>query len=474
MTRGNVWKNIDWFTVTLYLLMMLLGWVNIYSAAYNDEHQGIFDFTQRYGKQAIWIAAAIVIALGIVIVDSKFFISFAFPIYLFIVFMLIAVLLFGTEIKGARSWFQVGGFAIQPSEFAKFATAIALAKFLSSYNFKLKKFSSLAGIAAILLIPVMLIFLQNDTGSALVFVMFILVLYREGLPSIYLFLGVLAAVLFILTLMLSPLITVFILLIGAFVANLVVVKEFKESFRGMLIGGLIYVLIWGSNFLFKLDIGQVRIFIFTIALSMVIFSIYALRKRMMKLLMILGFLFASLLFIMSVDYVFNNVLKEHQQARINDVLGIVSDPNGIGYQKHQSKIAIGSGGFTGKGFLQGMRTKFDFIPEQSTDFIFCTIGEEWGFLGTSFTVLLFLTLFVRLIILAERQRTRFSRIYGYCVVSIIFFHFAINIGMTIGLMPVIGIPLPFFSYGGSSLWSFTVLLFVFLRLDASRLEQLGY
>lgn len=454
--------------------MMLLGWVNIYSAAYNDEHQSIFTITQRYGKQAIWIAAAIVIALGIIIVDSKFFISFAFPIYLFIIFMLIAVLLFGTEIKGARSWFQVGGFAIQPSEFAKLATAMALAKFLSSYNFKLKKFSSMVGIAAITLIPVLLILLQNDTGSALVFVMFVLVLYREGLPSIYLFLGILAAVLFILTLILSPLITVFILLICAFIANLVVVREFKESFRGLLIGGLIYVLIWGSNFLFKLDIEQVRIFIFTIVTSMVIFAIYALRKRMMKLLMIIGFLFASLLFTMSVDYVFNNVLKEHQQARINDVLGIVSDPNGIGYQKYQSKIAIGSGGFTGKGFLQGMRTKFDFIPEQSTDFIFCTIGEEWGFLGTSFTVLLFLILFVRLIILAERQRTKFSRIYGYSVVSIMFFHFAINIGMTIGLAPVIGIPLPFFSYGGSSLWSFTVLLFVFLRLDASRLEQLGY
>ncbi len=472
--RNNVWANIDWLSVVLYLIMVLLGWLNIYAAVYNNEHQSILDFSQRYGKQAIWILAAITIAVGIIIVDSKFYISFAYPIYVVVIILLIFVLLFGTEIKGARSWFQVGSFALQPSEFAKLATALALSKVLSSYGFKMHTLKSLTGIAAILLTPVALIFLQNDTGSALVFTVFIFVLYREGLPGTVLFIGFLFAFLFVLTLVLSPFQAILIMVLGTFAVSLFVIKSYKNILRGLAITGLIYSLFWGSNFLLKLDMGPMKILFYTLLPSIVIFFVYAVRKKLRNLLIILGFLVGSLVFIMSVDYVFNNVLEKHHRARINELLGIESNPLGAGYNVNQSKIAIGSGGFWGKGFLNGTQTKFDFVPEQSTDFIFCTVGEEWGFAGTTVVIGLFLFLLIRLIYLAERQRTKFSRIYGYSVACILFFHFAVNIGMTIGLAPVIGIPLPFFSYGGSSLWSFTILLFIFLRLDASRLEQLGY
>lgn len=472
--RNNVWANLDWVTVSLYLLMMFLGWLNIYAAVYNDEHQSILDLSQRYGKQAIWIFAAIIIAVGIVIVDSKFYISFAYPIYLLVIFLLVTVLLFGAEVKGARSWFQIGSFALQPSEFAKLATALALSKYLSSYGFKVHSMKSLAITGAILFVPVVLIFLQNDTGSALVFAIFVIVLYREGLTGAVLFFGLLFAVLFVLTLMLSPFKTALLLLLGAFIASLFVIKNYKDSLRGIAISALIYSLVWGVNYLLKLEIDPMWILIYAIVISVVIFIVYAIRKKIRNLFIIIGFLLVSLTFILSVDYVFNNVLEKHHRARINELLGIESNPLGAGYNVNQSKIAIGSGGFFGKGFLNGTQTKFDFVPEQSTDFIFCTVGEEWGFLGSTVVISLFLFLFIRLIRLAEKQRTKFSRIYGYSVACILFFHFAVNIGMTIGLAPVIGIPLPFFSYGGSSLWSFTILLFVFLRLDASRFEQLGY
>lgn len=472
--RNNVLANLDWMTVSLYLLMMFLGWINIYAAVYNDEHQSILDFSQRYGKQAIWIVAAIIIAVGIVVIDSRVYVSFAYPIYALIILLLVSVLLFGTEIKGARSWFQVGSLALQPSEFAKLATALALSKYLSSFNFKIQSFKSLSIVALILLLPVILIFLQNDTGSAIVFFVFLLVLYREGMTGTVLFFGFLFAILFILTLVLSPLNTALILVFGAFVASLFVTRNYKESLRGLAIACLIYSLIWGTNFLLKLDIEGMNILLYSVVVSALLFSIYALRRRLKNLLLIIGFLIGSMLFILSVDYAFNTILEKHQQSRINELLGIESNPLGAGYNVNQSKIAIGSGGFFGKGFLNGTQTKFDFVPEQSTDFIFCTVGEEWGFLGTTFVIGLFLLLFTRIIRLAEKQRTKFSRIYGYCVACILFFHFAVNIGMTIGLAPVIGIPLPFFSYGGSSLWAFTILLFIFLRLDASRFEQLGY
>ena len=472
--RNNLWANLDWGTVSLYLLMMFLGWINIYAAVYNDEHQSIFDFSQRYGKQAIWIVAAIIIAVGIVVVDSRFYVSFAYPIYALVIILLVSVLLFGTEIKGARSWFQIGSFALQPSEFAKLATALALSKYVSSFGFKMHSFKSLSIIGLILLLPVILIFLQNDTGSALVFAVFVLVLYREGLTGAVLFFGFLFAVLFVFTLMFSPLNTAFLLVLGAFAASFFATRNYRDSIRGLAIAALIYSFMWGVNFLLKLDVEDINVLLYSLTVSALIFSVYAIRNKLKNLLLIIGFLIISMFFILSVDYVFDNVLIGHQKDRINELLGIESNPLGAGYNVNQSKIAIGSGGFFGKGFLNGTQTKFDFVPEQSTDFIFCTVGEEWGFIGTTFVIGIFLLLFTRIIRLAEKQRTKFSRIYGYSVACILFFHFAVNIGMTIGLAPVIGIPLPFFSYGGSSLWSFTILLFVFLRLDASRFEQLGY
>lgn len=472
--RNSLWVNIDWVSVLLYLLLMLMGWINIYAAVYSDEHKSIFDFTQQYGKQAIWIVASLLIALAIVLVDSKIYVSFAYLFYSLIVLLLLAVLVIGTEINGAKSWIQLGGVLLQPSEFAKLATALALAKFVSSYGFKVHSVKSLAVLGAILLFPVGLIFLQNDTGSALVFSVFVFVLYREGMTGAVLFFGFLIAILFVFTMVFSPLETTLLLMLTAFAVSLFVIKDYKQSLRGLAIAVLMYSFFWGSNMLFKLDFNSLQIVLYAAVITIVIVTIYALRRRIRNLLIIVGFLFGSILFTMSVDYVFNNLLEKHHQARINELLGIESNPHGVGYHVHQSKIAIGSGGFWGKGFLNGTQTKFDFVPEQSTDFIFCTVGEEWGFVGTVTVMAVFLLLFLRLIRLAEKQRTRFSRVYGYSVACILFFHFAINIGMTIGLAPVIGIPLPFFSYGGSSLWSFTILLFVFLRLDASRFEQLGF
>lgn len=332
--------------------------------------------------------------------------------------MLVSVLLFGKEIAGSRSWFQIGSFSLQPSEFAKFATSLALAKYLSKIDINFNRFSPKFVSATIIILPALLILLQHDTGSAMVFSALILVLYREGLSGNLLLLGVATAVLFILALIINKFI-----LIGLLAANVV----------------LIY-------FLYK-----------------------NLRR---KLFLLIGVFIVAAAYIYSVDYAFENILESHQKKRINVLIGKETDIRGAGYNVHQSKIAIGSGGATGKGFLKGTQTKFDFVPEQSTDFIFCTIGEEWGFLGSFIIIFLFVGLLVRLIFVAERQRSKFSRVYGYAVASIIFFHFAVNIAMTIGLFPVIGIPLPFISYGGSSLWGFTILLFIFIRQDAVRLELL--
>ena len=416
--RQGILHNIDWITVVLFLVLMLIGWINIYSAVFNEEHSSIFDFSQRYGKQLIWIFAAIGIAFIIIIIDASFFTTFAYLIYGISILSLLAVLVVGKEIAGSRSWFQFGSIAIQPAEFAKFATALALAKYLSTFNVSLSKLRTKIIASIIIFLPAALVLLQNDTGSALVYAVFILVLFREGLTGNILLIGVMVAVLFVLSLLFDKL---YILALLAFIA-VVLFYFMKRSSRNIIV--LVGMLVLASGFVY------------------------------------------------SVDYAFENVLEPHQKKRINVLLGKELDLRGAGYNVHQSKIAIGSGGFTGKGFLQGTQTKYDFVPEQDTDFIFCTIGEEWGYLGSLVLLILFLTLLLRLITLAERQRSNFSRIYGYGVAAVIFFHFTVNIGMTIGLLPVIGIPLPFISYGGSSLWAFTILLFIFLRQDASRLELL--
>jgi rod shape determining protein RodA len=472
--RNNIWANLDWLTIFLYALLVFLGWINIYAAVYNEEHTSILDMSQRYGKQLIWIIAAFILAAALVIIDSRVYVSFAYVFYGLVIILLIGVLLFGEEIKGSRSWFQVGGFAIQPAEFAKFTTALALAKFTSSYNFKLTQFKSIAVIGVILLLPAMLIFLQNDTGSAIVFMVFSLVLYREGLPGIFLFFGVLMAVVFILTLVLSSAETIIILAIAALVIHYFIRQKLFEILKAVAICLLTFGIVWLTDHSLNLGSSSPQLLFYTSVPVSVLFAAYTYRKGLNYSLMIIGIYITLVIMTFSVDYIFNEVMEAHQKSRIEELLRIKSDPLGKGYNVNQSKIAIGSGGFAGKGFLNGTQTKFDFVPEQSTDFIFCTVGEEWGFLGSSIIISLFIALLIRLLFLAERQRSVFTRVYGYSVASILFFHFVINIGMTIGLAPVIGIPLPFFSYGGSSLWSFTILLFIFLRLDSSRIEKLSY
>lgn len=364
-----------------------------------------------------------------------------------------------------------GPFGFQPSEFCKFATGLALASYMNSHGFKLQQFKSLVIISAIILMPVVLILLQNDTGSALVYFSFVLVLYREGLSGVVLFFGTLLIVLFILALLI-PNITLSLILLGAV---LIVFYVINPKLKQYLKIPAIYLLAISFFLIANFVVGSEFKVSDTITAgsvlgTLIIFGFSYFKKLSNYITVALVFL-GSVLFTVSVDYVFNNILGAHQQSRINELLGIESDPLGVGYNVNQSKIAIGSGGLFGKGFLEGTQTKFNFVPEQSTDFIFCTVGEEWGFVGSFVVIALFMLLFYRLIWLAERQRSGFSRIYGYSVAAILFFHFFVNIGMTIGIMPVIGIPLPFFSYGGSSLWSFTILLFIFIRLDASRYEK---
>jgi rod shape determining protein RodA len=410
--------RIDWATVMLYLALVLIGWVNIYAAVYDEAHSSILDIGQRYGKQMIWILAAAILAFVILLIDAKVFNAFTWFIYGFIMLMLAAVLVIGTEISGSRSWFQIGSIAIQPAEFGKFATCLALARYLSAYSTDFSSFRAKFISLVIIFFPAMLVLLQNDTGSAVVYAALLLVLYREGLSGTLLLLGIFVLLLFILTIL------------------------FNQYFVA---GGLVIIT------------------------GLLLFFSKKIRKKWLTTGLIL---ILSVGFAFSVEYAFNSFLEPHQRTRINVLLGKQIDLQGAGYNVHQSKIAIGSGGFAGKGFLKGTQTKYNFVPEQSTDFIFCTIGEEWGFLGSSVVIILYVLLLYRLIRLAERQRSDFSRVYGYGVVSILFFHFTVNIGMTLGLVPVIGIPLPFISYGGSSLWAFTILLFIFIKLDANRLRLL--
>ena len=471
--RDSLIRNIDWITILIYLVLVFFGWINIYAAEFNEEHRSIFDFSQRYGKQLIWISAALVIAFIVVLVDGKFFSMFAYVLYGLVLFFLILVLLLGKEIHGARSWFEIGSFHFQPSEFAKIVTALALAKFMSTFNFRIEKFKSVMLVLFIFIAPALLIALQPDLGSAIVFISFVLIVYREGSSGIMFFIGILFIGLFFLSLIVDQVYILFGMIMASWLIFWIVHRRPKQVFVSLLIFILATALIFAFNYFTSGNLSYYFILGAGLFVSLPFYLGYAIRRKVKYIFVITGFMIVSILFTFSIDYVFNEVLKEHQQNRVNILLGIESDPLGLGYNVNQSKIAIGSGGFGGKGFLNGTQTKFDFVPEQSTDFIFCTVGEEWGFIGTFLVIMTFLFLFLRLIWMAERQRSVFSRIYGYGVLSVLFTHFAINIGMTIGLLPVIGIPLPFFSYGGSSLWAFTILLFIFLRLDASRKELLG-
>ncbi len=447
-----------------------MGWFNIYAAVFSEEHVSIFDTTQRYGMQLIWILAAILIAIIVLSIDSRFYYIFANYLYLLVIFILILVLFFGVEVNASKSWIQLGTFRIQPAEFAKFVTALALARLMSVYGFKLTSFNSFFKIAAVILTPVLLIILQKDIGTTMVFSAFIWVLYREGLPGWVLAFFAFVVGLFILVLLFSK----FTILAGLLILTLLlfglISKRYRDTIRFSFgIIGLMALLFGASEF-FDLEISPYYLLLIPIGIGIPFALIYAFKHKVKHVLYMLSFLIVTSAFSFSVDYIFNNVLVSHHRDRINDMLGIESDPLGWGYNVNQSKIAIGSGGLYGKGFLNGTQTKYNFVPEQSTDFIFCTVGEEWGFVGSLVVISLFVFLLLRLIKIAERQRESFSRIYGYGVISILFFHIAVNIGMTIGLFPVIGIPLPFFSYGGSSLWSFTILLFIFLKLDSSRMD----
>ncbi|MCZ4693335.1 rod shape-determining protein RodA [Ancylomarina euxinus] len=470
--RVSLIKNLDWITILLYAILVFLGWINIYAAVYNEDHQSILDATQRYGKQLIWIGAAIFIAIIILTIESKFYSAFAYPTLIVMILLLLAVLVFGVKVNGARSWFQLGSIRFQPAEFAKFATNLAIARYLSQYNFKIHKIKSLFITGLILFTPAVLILMQNDTGSALVYSVFILVLYREGLSGFVLLLALLAAIFFVFTLIYSSFtVAILIVIIAAISLKMIGIQIKQIAIAFALLAGSFGTL-WLINKGTGLQLGNFSLLVISILLNGIPFLVYIYRNKIKNAALVLLLVIGSLLYTFSVSYIFEQVLEPHQQQRINELLGIQSDPYGAGYNVNQSKIAIGSGGFNGKGFLNGTQTKFNFVPEQSTDFIFCTVGEEWGFLGSALVLILHLSLILRLIFLSERQRSSFSRIYGYGVAAILFFHIAVNVGMTIGLAPVIGIPLPFFSYGGSSLWSFTILLFIFLRLDANRLELL--
>jgi len=459
-------------TILLFLILVMMGWFNIYAAVYNEEHKGILDLSQRYGKQFIWIIASFILAAFIVIIDTRFYLFFSWFIYGGLMFLLLLVLLLGKEINGAKSWFEFGQISLQPSEFAKFGTALVLADYLNKRRQELTRLNIIMPAIGIILLPAFLIALQPDLGSTVVFFSFFLVLFREGM-SPYVFLsGLLMVILFFLTLLLSDVYLEFALIGAAFFITLFATRKWKTCFTGLGIFIIIFGILYGlDHFIFK-SLNNKLIIMISLIISGITFVYHIYLRKAKSILVIYLFLLGSVLYINSVDYAYSHLLKPHQRERVEIMLGFKSDPHGTGYNVNQSMISIGSGGLTGKGYLQGTQTKFKFVPAQSTDFIFCTIGEEWGFLGSVIVIILYLFLLLRLIILAERQRSAFSRIYGYGVISILFTHFFINIGMAIGLVPVIGIPLPFLSYGGSSLWGFTILLFIFLRLDAGRAEYL--
>ena len=417
--KKNIFYGIDWLLILLYFILIFLGWINIYSATISEETHNLINFSTEYGKQLIWIGLSFPLILLILLFDAKFYERFASIIYLIALVSLVGLFIIGKNINGATSWYNFGGFSLQPSEFVKTATALAIAKLVSDKQFNLKKWNTQLQSFLILFFPAILITLQPDPGSALVYTAFIFVLYREGLPIYFVSIGFLAVVLFIITLYF----------------------------------GYLYVLI-GSLLLF----------------SLILLYFYAYRKRAFKKgwLKIFGIYLVSLLFIVSVDFVFNQVFEQRHRDRFNILLGKTEDIKNIGYNTNQSVTTIASGGLTGKGFLDGERTQGNFVPEQQTDYIFTIVGEEWGFIGSTFVILLFIFFLLRIIQIAERQKSKFSRVYGYSIAAIFFTHFTINIGMVIGLLPTIGIPLPFFSYGGSALWGFTVLLFIFIRLDANR------
>ena len=470
--RGLV-KTIDWRLVIYYLLLILIGWVNIYASVHSSEPTSIFDWECRSGKQFVWILTSFVLAVIILFALSpRIYEGLSVPIYAGVILLLIAVIFLGIEVKGSRSWFEFGPVRFQPAEISKISTSLMLATFMSQLGYRIGRMKDFIITALIILVPMMIIVLQSETGSALVYVGFIFMLYREGLSGWLIFLIGMAILTFILTLTASPFTAILVLIgITSFCIFL-----FSGRLKWWLMIGLptIILLAFVPTILGALTDPEVPSFWDKVKPMYILWGVLAIavpggiiagfrEGNRFSNLAILSFL-AGVVLVYSTDFIFNDVLQDHQRKRIEVLLGMKEDPSGVGYNVNQAKIAIGSGGFAGKGYLNGTQTAYGFVPEQSTDFIFCTIGEEWGFLGSASLILLYVLLIWRIIKDAEKSREAFTRIYGYCVACCIFMHLFINIGMTLGIMPVIGIPLPFVSYGGSSMWAFTILLFIFIAL----------
>ena len=469
------YKKLDWVVVGLYLLLVVFGWMNIFSSSVSEDGF-VFSFKEKYVMDLVWIASALAIAVLILfVIPSRVYPAISWPFYGLMVLLLVAVAFVGVEVNGSKSWFALGPFRLQPAEFSKIATAILLAQLMSKYEFRFTNARDALRIAIVLAVPILAILLEKETGSALVYLGFLLVCYREGMTGWLLVLGLLAILFFILTLVFSPFTAIVVLtaLVG-------VAAGFyrRRPVTGTLVTAVVVLLlaflprlaqIPALDFLGRFE-PEIWAALLTGTTAAVLAAVEWFRHRPQIRNLMMGFLL-GLILIFSVEFVFEKVLKDHQRARIEVLLGIREDPMGVGYNVHQSLVAIGSGGLAGKGFLGGTQTRFDFVPEQSTDFIFCTVGEEWGLLGTLGVLILYMWLILRLIGLAEKQRDSFARIYGWCVAMCLLMHVVINICMTIGLMPVIGIPLPLLSYGGSSLWAFTILIFIYLRLD---LEERSY
>jgi len=472
--------RVDWLTVLLYLIMVVAGAISIYAATTTSTSQtGMFDFNTYSGKQFLWIGLAIVIGFSLLLIDRRMYEGYAYFIYAVMIVILIVTAFVSPNIKGSHSWLKFGPVSLQPAEFAKTTTALALAKLFSTYGFKLGHWRTYIVPVAIILIPVFCILLENETGSAIIYLSLIFVLYREGMSGIVLYALLLAVSFFIVVLRFSNEMIMgiplgnFIVLTTVMVSIVLMLFLYCRSMflgRNVLLGYIASVIIAWVLSAIGVHIGAYVFFFTVITLTIVYLLIAMFHDNIKRVLITIAFAVASIIFMFSVNFVFHNMLKAHQQNRIMIALGMVEDIKDKGYNVNQSKIAIGSGGLTGKGFLQGTQTKLNYVPEQHTDFIYCTIGEEEGFVGTSAVLLLFLALILRVIAIAERQLTAFGRVYAYCVAGFLIFHVAINIGMVIGIVPVIGIPLPFFSYGGSSLWGFTIMLFILLRIDASRNE----
>ena len=481
----GLFRSIDWWTIGIYLLLVAFGWISVCGASYSYGEVDLFSLSSRSGMQIVWIGTSVVLAIVILLLDDRIYEKFGFLIYGFMLLLLFLTIFNPHEIKGSRSWLVIGPLRLQPAEFAKFATALAVAKVMNVYGFDVRKWKDFAIVAAVVMLPMLFIVMQKETGSALVYLAFFLMFYREGMPGAILFTGFAMVVYFVvgikyrdvMLLSTSTSVGVFVvlLLIQIFSVAMVYIycnktmraRKMKRISWGMFGGTIAAVLV--SKFIIDFDVVILQM---VMIVAFLVYLVYeGFRTRVRTYYLIALFTLGSVLFFNATDYMLNNMLQAHQRVRINVLLGLEEDPAGAGYNVHQSEIAIGSGGFLGKGFLNGTQTKLKFVPEQDTDFIFCTVGEEQGFVGSTVVLLLFLALILRLIKLAERQQFRFARVYGYCVVSIFLFHVFINIGMVLGMTPVIGIPLPFFSYGGSSLWGFTLLLFIFLRIDAGGARQ---